>query len=26
MCDPGYILYDNMCTNICGDGVLSNLE
>ncbi|CAD8114585.1 unnamed protein product [Paramecium primaurelia] len=26
MCDIGYILYENMCTNICGDGVLSNLE
>ncbi|CAD8170515.1 unnamed protein product [Paramecium octaurelia] len=26
MCDAGFVLYDNFCTNICGDGILSNLE
>ncbi|CAD8108861.1 unnamed protein product [Paramecium primaurelia] len=26
ICNPGFILINNMCTSICGDGILSNLE
>ncbi|CAD8106425.1 unnamed protein product [Paramecium sonneborni] len=26
ICNTGFLLFDNTCTNICGDGVLSNLE
>ncbi|CAD8108670.1 unnamed protein product [Paramecium sonneborni] len=25
-CNSGFLLFNNNCTNICGDGVLSNLE